>query len=579
MLKAREHAKFLKWKKNKEKELMLLKSKVRRTTRRLAYLSHEHALRLSAAKHRLAEGQKALQKLRARKIDEEKRRTHHLISIIHHKKEHLHNLKVKYGQIMREVDVYKAKRHKLKLRAHARRLNFERKFRALKLKAKHLHDIRLREGKRYRMMKHEIKKWEHKKLMLERSQKTWTKKFEQKFKEIERKSAQRKAQTRKKVEQYKRRIREIHERDRERRRHLLGMEQHLSAEKRLVARLRAILAHEEEKNARQLMALKRQNKRAQELRRLEAKRLKELHAHQELKKRQEAEILTKRRKLHYLEGRWSHEKKRYSKVKRELEKTKQKWKSRYLALLQEAKSTRLANAHELVLEKARTAETKRRSALVLQQLRKKRAGYLKTLMILKGKLMVEKMKRIRAIREQKFWKREKAKLERQKANYIRTERRERANYLREVVRGQHLRKRQQEMNLKLKEMIMRQHKREASFKHMRIQEVHWKNKIRRGRRIYKRLHEEVAAIRRRFVHEKRSVRKAALVLQRLKLHIRKVIHRNHVMELHVKTLENVLHRRRLILKHRGAKLNAEWKQQDRAFKSEAHQRSILEKEL
>lgn len=217
---------------------------------------------------------------------------------------------------------------------------------------------------------------------------------------------------------------------------------------------------------------------------------------------------------------------------------------------------------------------------MFQQLRTKRAGYLKTLKVLNGKLKLEKLKRLKAIREQERWKREKARLEQQKADYIRAEGREKANYLREVVRGRHLRKRQQEMDLKLKEMIVNQHKAEASFEHMkRIQEEHWKNKIGRGRRIYKRLHEEVAAIRRRFVHEKQSVRKAALVLQRLKLHIRKVIHKNHMMELHVKSLERVLHRRRLLLKHRSAKINAEWKEQDRAFKSEAHRRSILEHKL
>merc|ERR1712137_1317523 len=327
-LKAREHTKFLKWRRNKEKEVMLLRHKVKITTRRLLHLAYLHSKRIRAAKHRLIESQKALKRWRARKIHEERHQTHYFMRIIHRKQLDLHKLKLKYVHIMREVEGYKAKRHNLKIRAYARWVKFKKEFKALKAKAQHLYALRMREGRSYHALEHKIKKWEHKKRMLERAQKRWRRRVELIFKERMRRFAHNTAETRRKVQRYKRGVQEIHERDliraRKWRRHLSGMKNHLNNEKRLVAHLRAILAKEKRKTVRQLMALKRQKEEARELKRLEAKRLKELHARQRLKRRQEAEIFAERRHLHDLETRWFHERRRYSTVRLELEKTKQK---------------------------------------------------------------------------------------------------------------------------------------------------------------------------------------------------------------------------------------------------------------
>merc|ERR1712137_1275712 len=63
---------------NKEREVTLLKRRVQIIAGRLMHLARKHSMRLSAAKHRLFEAQKALSRLRAREIHEERHRTHYL---------------------------------------------------------------------------------------------------------------------------------------------------------------------------------------------------------------------------------------------------------------------------------------------------------------------------------------------------------------------------------------------------------------------------------------------------------------------------------------------------------------------
>merc|ERR1712107_454493 len=132
-------------------------------------------------------------------------------------------------------------------------------------------------------------------------------------------------------------------------------------EKRVVAQLRAVVREAHEKAKQGLVVFTRERLMVRKkLAWIKAKHLKDLMAHQRLKKHVHAEIIHQRKLQDKLKNHLSHEEQTYNKARHELEKVKQEGKLRYVALARKMKAARKrAIARELATEKRRLTNLKK----------------------------------------------------------------------------------------------------------------------------------------------------------------------------------------------------------------------------
>merc|ERR1712007_46206 len=167
-----QRAKLLRWNKIKAIQIMLEQKRLHGLQAVQRHLARNHSMHLGEVKQRLHGLEEILSRLKARKRDEARRtarRTHHLRKTIAQRHDHLIRLRKNYRHVMNQVDVYKAKTKNLRQREHVRWVKFQQEFKLLILKAKRLHDERLREGRRNSFLEGEIKKWEHKMSLVEKA--------------------------------------------------------------------------------------------------------------------------------------------------------------------------------------------------------------------------------------------------------------------------------------------------------------------------------------------------------------------------------------------------------------------------
>jgi len=546
-----------------------------RMLRRYAILHRRH---YRAAEHKWVESRKAFLRSKAKKIRAEKDYKRQEMYRIHHKQHELNRLKRQYRDIMHKVTLYKAKRHVLRKTAHLRWVKFEKVFAQLKAKAKRLHDIRLLEGRRNHAMELEIKTWEHKKWMLEKARKHWRNKFEELQKRERNKVNKRAREALERVQKYKIRVREIirdvHERNLIGKRRISRMRDHLRKQKWLIAHLRAILAKEVRKV---VMITRRQEKVAKQTRRWKAKGLHELAVHKRLEKRENADVRSKRRKIHRLFLRLSRLHHVYNWARNEQKKVKSQEERRYREFVRKTTFTRrLAIAHERAMEKKFYREAMRKSFLRLRKLQKVRAGYLKMLRRLQRKMSWQQRREEHQKRVAQLVKREWRSLELQKAKY----QHEKVRYLRVLARGRHLREQEQAVRLKLAIILRRERNWDKTYQNRRKTLIQrWKHRVERSNLKRKTVRKELVILRRKYTHQRWTHRMDVLALKKLKLHLMKVVHENHLIELRLRQLERTIHKGRSILKRRGAYLDAKWREQQKAFAKIANQKKLFERKL
>jgi len=556
------------WRKSLQRRLVSEERKVQALARMLRHNAKEHNSHYLTAEHAWTRSRKAFLRLKAEKIRAEKEYRQSAMGRFHQKQHELNKLKKQYSRIMRKVAMYKAKRQMLRRIALLRGVRFERVLARLKAKAKRLHDIRLLEARRNHDMEIEIKKVEHKKWMLDQARKQWRQKVE--FQQAEREKVNEKTKKAlEMVQKYKSKVRkitrEVRERNLREKRRISHMKDHLRKEKWLVAHLRAILA----KQVRKVMMVRRREEvEALEARRWKAKHLHKLAVHRKLEREEEAEVLSKRSRIHGLLKALSHQHHVYNWARNKLAKVKREEEQRYTVFVRKAALARkLAMVHERARERELSKEAMRRSFLRLNKLQRKHAEYMRVLRQVQIKLRLQKQREAHQRRVTQQAKREWRKLERLQAKYRHEYRRDKARYSRALAAGRHLRRQVRMVRLKLTIILRRERKWEKTYQKRRNTQVQrWRHRIGRSKWTQMHLRKEVDALRRKYTHLEWSNRRHVLALKKLKLHLMKVVHGNHLIQLHLRQLERTIHKRRLILKRRGANLKATWRKQRTALR-------------
>jgi len=232
--------------------------------------------------------------------------------------------------------------------------------------------------------------------------------------------------------------------------------------------------------------------------------------------------------------------------------------------------------HERARERKLSKEVLRRSFLKLNKLKKKRAEYLGMLRQVQIKLRFQKQREAQQKRVTKQVEREWRNLETLQAKYRREYRHEKVRYSRALAAGKHLRRQLRRVRLKLTVILGRERKWEKTYQHRRNTQLQrWKHRIGRSERTQTHLREEVDALRRKYTHLKWSNGRDVLALKKLKLHLMKVVHGNHRIQLRLRQLERIIHKRRLIFKRRGASLEATWRKQRKALRKLRQQKRAV----
>lgn len=229
--------------------------------------------------------------------------------------------------------------------------------------------------------------------------------------------------------------------------------------------------------------------------------------------------------------------------------------------------------HERARESKLSKEALRRSLLRLNKLKRKRAEYLGMLRQVQIKLRLQKQREAHQKRVTQQAEREWRNLETLLAKYRHEYRHEKGRYSRALAAGRHLQVQLRRVHLKLAVILRRERKWEKMYQKRRNTQLQrWKHRIGRGERTQTHLREEVDALRRKYTHLKWSNGRDVLALKKLKLHLMKVVHVNHRIQLRLRQLERTIHKRRLILKRRGVSLEATWRKQRKALRKLTQQK-------